>query len=286
MNDIVKLGIIAGNGMLPIEIANFYKQNNYLCYIAGIDGYFDHELFKKYSDMPYNIFYIGAVKEIINYFQSNDVKQIVLAGAIKRPNLKSIKVDLLGAKLISKILANKFIGDDTILRTITKFLEEYNFEVISMQDLYSRIIKYENKLTVTKLEDINKHDIIDIKLGINVLNALGNLDVGQSVIVEDGYVIGIEAAEGTDELIMRCATLRKKNYGGVLIKLPKINQDMKVDLPTIGDNTVNLLAKYKYNGLAYDFKGSIILNLQKTLGIADLNNIFLFDINNLKASEI
>lgn len=101
------------------------------------------------------------------------------------------------------------------------------------------------------------------------------MDVGQSVIISNGYVVGIEAAEGTDNLISRCAILRKENNGGVLVKMSKSAQDMRLDVPAIGPDTIKLLAENKYSGIAIEKSGVIIINPEEVQKMLDENNLFL-----------
>lgn len=261
-------GIIAGNGLLPISLVDIFTKQGKDCYIAALEGEANPILYKNYSC---RFFKIGMVGSIINYFQEYNVRDIVIVGGVKRPNLQSIKVDLVGSRLIARILKQKFLGDDTILTIIIKFLEEYGFNIISNFN----IINMDNKLT-TKTRP-SKGDLVDIELGVKLLDSIGDIDVGQSVIVEDGYIIGIEAAEGTDNLIKRCAALRKKSTGGVLVKMMKNTQDIRIDLPTIGPETINNLAACKYNGLAIQKDKVIIIKPKVTYELADKYRIFIIE---------
>lgn len=261
------LGIIAGGGRLPLEIAAIHlKQGGGLC-IAALDGEADLELFKA---LPYQLFKIGNVEAVIEYFREFGIKNIIFAGSVTRPNLKSIKVDLAGSKLIASILAKKFLGDDNVLKVVANFFENKGFKVISVQDILAANFNH-NKT----IKSPSKQDLIDIELGVKVIEALSVLDIGQAVIVEDGYVIGIEAAEGTDNLIKRCANLRKKSSGGVLIKMMKLEQDTRMDIPAIGSDTISNLASLQYNGVAIQKNGVIIIEPEHTLKLADELGVFL-----------
>ena len=158
------------------------------------------------------------------------------------------------------------------------FFEHYGFTVISVQDIYANITMINTENNALTKHIPSTQDLIDIEFGKKVTIALGALDVGQSVIVEDGYVLGIEAAEGTDNLIIRCAGLRKKKTGAILIKMLKQNQDMRLDLPTIGPDTIKLLANYKYGGLAIDHK-TIIIDPKATIELANNCGIFISTIS-------
>ncbi|MDR0329110.1 MAG: UDP-2,3-diacylglucosamine diphosphatase LpxI [Rickettsia sp.] len=260
------VGIIAGNGLLPISLANSFIKQGGQCYIAALEGEVNPVLYK---DFTHQFFKIGMVKPIIEYFRKYDVKNIILAGSVNRPNLRSIKVDLMGSRLLARILKQKFLGDDKLLSTVTDFLEEKGFKVISSYE----ILRTNNDVMTIAVP--SRIDNTDIELGIKLLDSIGYLDVGQSVIVDNGYIIGIEAAEGTDNLIERCSYLRKNSTGGVLIKMMKKGQDTRIDIPTIGAKTISNLANYGYKGLAIQKDKVIILEIERTIGLANECGLFI-----------
>ncbi|XVN42849.1 MAG: UDP-2,3-diacylglucosamine diphosphatase LpxI [Candidatus Rickettsia vulgarisii] len=268
-NDI--LGIIAGTGDLPISIANnCLSQGRQYC-IAIVSDEVDIVLYK---NLPHQVFKIGKVGSLIEYFKQHNVKNVVFAGGIKRVNLKSIKVDLTGSILLARILKQKFLGDDKILTIIAGFLGEKGFKVISSKDV---LTTNNNDITTKTLP--SESDLGDIELGVKLLKNIGLIDVGQSVIVEDGYILGIEAAEGTDNLIKRCADLRKKVTGAILVKIMKDGQDSRMDMPTIGPETINNLNKYRYKGLAIQKDKVIVIDSELTKELANKYGIFIYQIN-------
>lgn len=260
------VGIIAGNGLLPISLANSFIKQGGQCYIAALEGEANPVLYK---DFTHQFFKIGMVKPIIEYFRKYDVKNIILAGSVNRPNLRSIKVDLMGSRLLARILKQKFLGDDKLLSIVTDFLEEKGFKVIASYE----ILRTNNDVMTIAVP--SRIDSTDIELGIKLLYTIGYLDVGQSIIVDNGYIIGIEAAEGTDNLIERCSYLRKNSTGGVLIKMMKKGQDTRVDIPTIGAKTISNLANYGYKGLAIQKDKVIILEIERTIGLANECGLFI-----------
>lgn len=260
------VGIIAGNGLLPISLANSFIKQGGQCYIAALEGEANPVLYK---DFTHQFFKIGMVKPIIEYFRKYDVKNIILAGSVNRLNLRSIKVDLMGSRLLARILKQKFLGDDKLLSIVTDFLEEKGFKVIASYE----ILRTNNDVMTIAVP--SRIDSTDIELGIKLLDTIGYLDVGQSVIVDNGYIIGIEAAEGTDNLIERCSYLRKNSTGGVLIKMMKKGQDTRVDIPTIGAKTISNLANYGYKGLAIQKDKVIILEIERTIGLANECGLFI-----------
>ena len=263
------LGIIAGSGLLPSEIADLHLKQGGNVYIAALEGETDILHITKYQ---YKQFPIGSVGALLEYFRENNVKEIIIIGGITRPDLKSVKVDKAGSLLIAKILKEKFLGDDNILKIISDFIESKGFKVISPKTLLE-LGTYEKLYVSNKLP--SKQDQIDIELGSQVIKSLSNLDIGQSVIIADGYVLGIEAAEGTDALIRRCELLRKTERGGVLVKMAKLTQDMRLDLPTIGPDTIFYLAKHGYNGLAIQKSGVIIVKPLETIALLNEHELFI-----------
>ncbi len=263
------LGIIAGGGMLPSEIANLCIKNGRKCCIAAIEGEAKTALLNQFmhKEIP-----IGRIGDFLDYFIENKVDEIIIIGGISRPDLKSINVDMTGSKLIAKILKNKLLGDDTVLQVITKFIESRGFSIVSPTK-FLKTNAYE-QLYQSKNAPSNQ-DEIDIEIGKKVLECLGNIDVGQSIIVCDGYVLGIEAAEGTDELIRRCEFLRKREIGGVLVKIPKSHQDLRLDMPTIGPDTMFYLAKHGYRGVAIKKSEVIIVKPQETIDLINEHKLFL-----------
>ncbi len=263
-----KLGIIAGNGSLPEQIVKLYQAKGGECFLADINAEIDQS-----SGLQSKSFSIGSVGGIIEYFTENSVQKIIIVGGIDRPDLKSLKVDLAGSALLARILKGKLLGDDNVLKIVAAYVESKGFEVISPIEVLNSA-EYTNSISSKKSP--SKQDKDDIEIGKDVIKSLGHMDVGQSVIVADGYVIGIEAAEGTDNLIKRCALLRKKDKGGVLVKMSKPGQDMRLDIPVIGPETARLLAKHGFSGVAVEKDGVIVIDPQETLEALDDGGMFLW----------
>jgi UDP-2,3-diacylglucosamine hydrolase len=259
------LGIIAGIGDLPDEVASIYTSNGGQCFIASINKD------RSYSEIPHKSFTVGCVGAVIEYFKENNVENIVMIGSVDRPDMKSLKVDKGGVVLLANVLKQKVLGDDNILNAVTHHLEKEGFKVISPMEI---LLLNKQSLVITSKKP-SSQDKKDIALGVEILSRLGELDVGQSVIVCDGYTLGVEAAEGTDNLIRRCDVLRKKDTGGVLIKISKSGQDMRLDIPVVGPETIFFLAKHGFSGLAIQQSGVIIIKPKETKELLDENNMFL-----------
>ncbi|MCP5369266.1 MAG: UDP-2,3-diacylglucosamine diphosphatase LpxI [Rickettsiaceae bacterium] len=258
------LGIIAGNGDLPEQVVNSYIKQGGTCYIVWlVDRHIEGVTQQKFK--------FGEVSKIVNYFKEHKVENVTLIGGIERPDFTSIKIDLMGSLLMAQIMKNKLKGDDNVLKIIANFIEKKGFKVVSAND----ILRSQNE-SFKSIVQPSKQDIEDIMLGRTILNILGEFDVGQSIIIDNGYVLGIEAAEGTDQLISRCSTLKKSPKSGVLIKICKPNQDRRIDQPVIGPETIKNIVKHNYLGIAIEQFGVLIINKQETLSMIDEYKLFLY----------
>lgn len=258
------LGIIAGNGDLPAQVVNSYTKQGGTCFIVWlVDGHIEGANQQNFK--------FGEVGKITNYFKDNKVENVTLIGGIERPDLSSLKIDLSGSFLIAKIMQNKLKGDDNILKIIATFIEDKGFKVVSAND----ILRSQSE-NFSSIIQPSRQDIEDIYFGEKLLKVLGEFDVGQSIIIDNGYVLGIEAAEGTDQLIHRCSNLKKSARSGILVKIPKPNQDQRMDQPVIGPETIKNIGINNYLGIAIDRLGVLIINRQETFKMIDEYKLFIY----------
>ncbi len=267
------LAIITGNGDLPKLIIKECQKNKQDFIVILIEGQVNHEEYKKY---PYHIIQVGHVSQALSILKDNKVTKIVFAGGVKKPSFTNIKVDKQGAVLLSKIIANKIFGDDSILTTITNFFAKKGFKIVGADEIIKDIIS--TKAILTKKRP-TKSDLENIQIAKNALEVMSDIDIGQSIIVQQKQIIGVEAAEGTDNLINRCVKIQF-NIGdrAILVKMKKKNQNTKIDLPTIGEKTINNLIKGDYAGIAFKAGSTLILNKEKIIKKANENNIFIIAI--------
>ena len=194
-----------------------------------------------------------------------------MAGNVKRPSLKDIKFDYKAIKFI-KEYALQPKGDDKLLLSIVEFFEKEGFKFIDWKDECNDLFITEDNLSKKKP---NKLSLENLKKGLEIFKTLGNIDLSQSMIVQNNIILGIEAAEGTDELIKRCYKYKKKGDRGILIKLSKYNQDNRFDVPVIGINTLKLLKKYNYEGVFLEKEKLIILDKNQVVKYCNNNSLFI-----------
>ena len=207
---------------------------------------------------------------MVKILKDNKVTDIVMAGAINRPSIFDLRPDATTVKFLAS-LTNKH--DDALLTRLCNFWEQEGFTTLGAHEIMPSIIT-QNKI-MTKLQP-SEEQITDIKVAINAVKTLGSIDIGQSAIIKNGVILGVEAVEGTNALIERCAELRgKKNKGGILVKLAKPQQNLKVDMPASGTQTIKLLAKHKYAGLVLEADKSLMIDKDEMIKIAQKEKMFI-----------
>lgn len=272
MSDKKKLGMIAGSGMMPVEIINYCNEKGREIYVIGLETFANEDQLK---NAPHSFARIGEVGKMLKAFKSNNVHDIVLAGGIKRPSFKEMLPDWEGMKLITK-LAVKKMSDDNLFRAVINEIEKYGFRVVGIEEVVPEMLFFEGIYGKVKP---SPEDMDDINRGITVAKALGAVDVGQAVVVQEGMVLAVEAIEGTDMMLSRASILKKQGKSPVMVKVLKPGQDMRVDLPAIGLQTVEQLKKYGIGGIAVEAGGILMIEREAVVKMADEAGIFIIGIN-------
>jgi hypothetical protein len=262
------LGILAGGGELPRRLIAACRKADRPCFVVALEGQTDRETVE---GVPHGWAGLGAAGRVFELLRGASVREIVLAGAIKRPSFFSLKPDARAVQLLAKI-GLRALGDDGLLRAIITALEEEGFRVVGVQDVLGSLPA---PFGVLGRIAPDAQARADIARGLEVARALGAVDVGQAVVVQQGIVLGVEAAEGTDALLARIASLKRAGPGGVLVKLAKPGQDRRVDLPTVGVATIKKAAAAGLTGLAIEAGATLVLDLEGMVVAADEAGLFL-----------
>lgn len=268
-----KLGIIAGGGDIPKALINCCKNQKRDYFVVAIEGNADKNLID--DTVPHIWLRIGQAGTGFKKLAEEKVEEVVMIGTIRRPSFKDLVPDLRTTAFFAK-LGIKSIGDDGLLRALVKELESDGLIVRGIQEVMPEILIKEGVLGKVKP---SKQSLADIARAVEVATELGRLDVGQAVIVQQGLVLGVEGIEGTAELIRRCGTYQRKGEGGVLVKIRKPQQDMRIDLPTIGDKTVVAAYKAGLSGIVLHAGNGLIANEEETIKLADKYGLFVMGIN-------
>ena len=265
------LGIIAGSGELPRTIMRACDEMGRPYFVLAMQDAADEETIAMAGDAHASV-RLGAIGKAIDILHSNGVSELVMAGKVTRPKLTSIRPDLKGSKLLARIGGQLLSGDNELLSSIVAFLEEEGFRISGADDIVRDLLAPEGMIGTIYPD---KRAQGDIEVGARIAREIGKLDIGQAVIVQNGQVLGIEAIEGTDELIRRCAPLKLEANGGVLVKVKKPQQEKRVDLPTIGVATVERIAECGFAGIAIEAGASLIVSRREVARRADALGIFL-----------
>ena len=225
----------------------------------------------------YNIF---ELRKILELLKIQNVKDIIFLGKIVRPDLSRFKNDGIVENYIPNLVEAYKKGDGAVLDVVVNIFKEHNFRVVSP-------FKYCEDLNLSNsdvLKKYKKEDIIDIKKSIKLLDALSEFDNAQSVVCAEGYIIAIEAVEGTDALLLRSRQLRKdldqlKTKSGFLVKKIKKSQSRFIDLPVVGPKTINLIKKANLKGLAIDIKNTLIYKKKDFLRLVREYDLIIYDID-------
>ncbi len=223
-------------------------------------------------------FKIYEFSKIINLLKRFNIKDVCLIGKVNRPNLSNIKIDSVLAKYISNIMHEYKKGDGHTLNLILTILKNEGFRAKSLKSVDKSF--YFNDYDKDYIFRNNNNDQFDIKKGVSLLNNISKYDNAQAAIISNGYILGIEATEGTDLLLKRVASEKKKlklaNREGVLIKISKTNQSNYTDNPVIGPKTIFNAAKANLNGIAIKKNNTIIFDKSKVLKALNENKLNLY----------
>lgn len=265
------LGIIAGGGELPRVIMQACRDEGRPYYLLALNEMADTQTADEAGD-SHSWIRFGAIGKALDLLRANQVQEIVLAGKVTRPKISTLRPDLKGTKLLARIGAQLISGDNALLSGIVEFLEEEGFRITGAEEVVKDLVAPEGMIGSIYPD---KRAQADIELGAQMARSIGALDLGQAVIVHHGNVLGVEAIEGTDALIERCAALKIDERGGVLVKVKKPQQERRVDLPTIGIETVERVAACGFSGIAIEAGASLILNRREVARRADALGIFV-----------
>lgn len=267
-----KLGIIAGGGELPARLAEVCRANGRAVFVLALEGQTDPATV---AGVDHAWVRLGQVRPTLKALHGAGVEELVLIGPVKRPSLNEIGFDLRSARFMAKVAAQG-LGDDGLLSAVIRVLEDEGFTVIGADQVLADLLAPRGP-TGDGLPDAQADS--DIARGLVVLRALGSVDVGQAVVVQQGVVLGVEADEGTDALLARCADLAREGPGGVLVKVRKTGQERRVDLPTLGVETVAGAVRAGLRGIAVEAGGSLIVDRTAVAAAADAAGIFVIGID-------
>lgn len=269
------LGLIAGLGDLPVAIAENAVATGQGVHVLRLKGFEEPRL----ASYPGSVVGLGEIGAVLSRLKEAGCADVVFAGIVRRPNFSDLKLDLKGAALLPKVLREARKGDDALLRVLVQEFEKHGFNVIGSEVAHASLLA---PCGLIAGPPPSEEQMEDIKVAARIAAATGSLDIGQGCVVCDGLVLAVEAQEGTDEMLRRCASLPETIRGtaaarrGVLVKRPKPVQERRIDLPTTGVSTINLAAEAGLAGIAIEAGGALMLNRAAMEARAKELGLFLY----------
>ena len=259
------IGLFLGEKDLPIQILKKIESKKLNYFIIDLTK--NNKFKKKKNSFFINI---GKFGEILKIIQSKKCKKVIFAGNIIKPKISKLKLDLKGLFYIPRIVKASKLGDAAILKVLIKILSENKIKVIKLNSFNPELTLKKGIYTKIKPNFLEKKEIYK---GVNTLKKINSYDHTQALIIRDNKVISLETRKGTKEMIK--SILKSKIKKGILIKLPKVKQDLRVDLPTIGIDTFKDCNKAGIKGIVVKANQNIFLNKELSIKYANKNKLFL-----------
>ena len=267
------LGILAGGGPFPGRVAQAALNTGRAGFIVGFDGFAEAAVI---GGFPHAFVRLGAAGQMLQLLRNRGCRDLVLVGPVRRPSLLTLRPDAEGLRIVARIGRAAFAGDDGLLAAVVRVLAEEGFHVIGAHEILAEALAPGGLLGCAQPD---AQAASDIARGVDVVRALGGVDVGQACVVQLGCVLAVEAVEGTDLMLARAAGLAQPGPGGVLVKLVKPGQDRRADLPTIGPRTVEGAHAAGLRGVAFEAGGTLVTDLAACVAAADRLGVFLLGLD-------
>jgi len=269
------IGIIAGSGVFPLDVIRNAKVQG-LEVIAIAHHKETCRDIENLADKTKWV-HVGQLGKIIRYLKRQGVTQAAFAGGISRVDFfGALRLDWRAIRLVSKL---RSVRDDALLRGIAMEMEKDGIEVFSANQLLKDSCPSPGYLTTRQFSE---QELQEAQVGWTATKGIGQLDIGQMCVAYQRLVIAVEAADGTDATLIRAGTVArtkgklKPGRGPVVVKLPKPQQDLRLDLPAIGPRTIELMKQSGLSGLVVEAGKCVVLNPSEVIEEANRAGISIF----------
>jgi DUF1009 family protein len=262
-----KIALVAGALQLPFFTRDALRRAGWDVFVIGIKNFVDMKL------EPDMVVRLGGAGRAVRAMRRRGINKMTFVGAIGHPNLYDIRPDLWSLGALLSIMKHQR-GYDSMATALNKVLEKRGFTVLAAQDLAPELT-FETAGIQTKTKP-TKSDMADLERAVDVSHTIGAADIGASVVV-DKQVIAVEAAEGTAKMLERVVKMRqaKKRASGVFAKMTKPGQDLRIDIPAIGVDTVRAVAAAHLRGIIVNTKTCFVVDREKVIATANKLKIFI-----------
>jgi DUF1009 family protein len=267
------LAIICGGGSFPFAVADAVGKRGRRVVLFPLRGWAEPDRVAAY---PHRWIALAQLGRFFRLARAEGCRDVVFIGSLVRPSIWQLRFDLGTLRALPRILAAYRGGDNHLLSGIAGIFEQQGFGLVGAHEVAPEILVPEGVLSRRRPTEQERADIVR---GLALLETTGKFDIGQAAVIADNHVLAVEAVEGTDHMLARVAELRggkiRAASGGVLIKAPKPGQDRRFDLPSIGPQTIEGVARAGLAGIAVLAGGAIIAEPQRVAAAAHQRNVFV-----------
>ena len=268
------IAVICGGGSFPGAVAEAIERRGGRSVMLAVRGWADPQVVERRA---HHWIALGQAGRLVRLAQSEHCREAIFIGTLLRPPLTQLRLDWQTIRWIPRIVRSFRGGDDQLLSGVASMLTDAGLKIIGIDEVAPEILV---PAGVLGRYQPSERDRADIARALALIAALGPFDVGQAAIVANNHVLAVEAAEGTDNLLLRIAELRHERRVttppgvGVLVKAPKPGQDRRFDLPSIGPKTIENVARAGLAGVAVSAGGAIVAEAARAIAAADREKIF------------
>lgn len=272
------LAIVCGGGSLPFAVADAAVRQGRRVVLFALRDFADPERVNAY---PHHWARMGEFNRFMSIAKEEDCRDVVFVGSVTRPSWWQLRFDLRLLRLAPAVIRLFRGGDDRLLSGMAGLLEQQGFHVLGPQEIAPELVMPDGPLGARLPND---RDRADIARGLALLAANSPFDIGQAVVVADNQVLAVEGPEGTDQTVARVAELRRTGRIrtpagiGVLVKAPKIGQDRRLDLPSIGPQTIAAASAAGLAGVAVVTGSTIVAEPERLAAAADAAGLFVIGV--------
>jgi len=267
-----KLGVLAGGGQLPVWVVAACRAQQRPFFIIAFSGFTDPATIE---GAPHAWMPLEKVGAILSRLHGEGVADVVLAGPVRRPgSLFSLRPDGRGLRLLLRMLRH-WRGDDHVLTQVVREIESDGFRVVGAEDVAPDLLMPFGPIGAATPDDSRR---ASIALGVAAARELGRRDRGQAVLVAGDKVVAEEGTGGTTRMLIDAAASQSAR-GGVLVKIAKPGQERRVDLPSVGVDTVAQAARAGLAGIVLEAGGSLVIGRNAVARAADEAGLFVVGVN-------
>ncbi len=258
------IGLFLGDKQLPLEILKSLKKRKIKYFIIDLSK---NNKFKKEKNCYF--INIGKFGEILKLINLKKCRKVLFAGNIIKPSISKLKFDIKGIYYLPRIMKASKLGDAAILKELIKILSENKIKVVKLNTFNPELTLQKGYYTKIKPSKIDK---LNIQKGIKILNKLNSYNHVQALVINENGHFTLEKRKGTKQLLKKIKITKTNN---ILIKIPKLKQDLRADLPTIGLDTIRDCVNSNVKGIVIKSNQHIFLNQKESIKYANKNNLFL-----------